>query len=145
MAESIINDLIRIRIQQSITGPLAAGLGAMFGATAAAPSTAGLTGNSFGVGGYIPPRAEGGPVGAGRPYIVGERGPELFVPRSSGQIVPNGGGGVQNHFNVDMRGASADAVIELRRLVLQVNGSIETRAVNAVVNARQRGVSALRN
>lgn len=31
----------------------------------------------------------GGPVGAGRPYIVGEAGPELFVPQSSGQILPN--------------------------------------------------------
>lgn len=28
------------------------------------------------------PRAEGGPVSAGRPYLVGERGPELFVPMS---------------------------------------------------------------
>jgi hypothetical protein len=34
-------------------------------------------------------RAEGGPVSAGSPYLVGERGPELFVPGSSGQIVPN--------------------------------------------------------
>jgi hypothetical protein len=34
-------------------------------------------------------RAEGGPVMGGRGYIVGERGPELFVPRQSGGIVPN--------------------------------------------------------
>lgn len=34
-------------------------------------------------------RASGGPVTGGSPYIVGERGPELFVPQSSGQIVPN--------------------------------------------------------
>lgn len=37
----------------------------------------------------IPARAMGGPVSASRPYIVGERGPELFVPHGSGQIVPN--------------------------------------------------------
>lgn len=41
----------------------------------------------------IPGRADGGPVGAGRPYMVGERGPELFVPRGNGTIVPNGAGG----------------------------------------------------
>lgn len=38
----------------------------------------------------------GGPVSAGNPYIVGERGPELFVPGGSGSIIPNGamtGGG----------------------------------------------------
>ena len=41
-------------------------------------------------------RARGGPVGAGRPYMVGERGPELFVPSRSGRIEPHGssGGGV---------------------------------------------------
>ena len=43
-------------------------------------------------------RANGGPVNSGGPYIVGESGPELFVPSSAGQIVPNmalGGGGGQ--------------------------------------------------
>ena len=38
-------------------------------------------------------RQHGGPVSAMRPYIVGEAGPELFVPRTAGSIVPNGGGG----------------------------------------------------
>ena len=35
-------------------------------------------------------RQSGGPVSAGRPYMVGERGPETFVPSSSGSILPNG-------------------------------------------------------
>jgi len=40
-------------------------------------------------------RAEGGPVAGGVPYLVGERGPELFVPKSSGTVMPNGSmGGV---------------------------------------------------
>ncbi len=34
-------------------------------------------------------RQHGGPVSMGQPYIVGEAGPELFVPNGSGQIVPN--------------------------------------------------------
>jgi hypothetical protein len=38
-------------------------------------------------------RAKGGPVFAGHPYIVGEKGPEWFVPRSSGTIIPHGQGG----------------------------------------------------
>lgn len=38
-------------------------------------------------------RADGGPVSGGRPYVVGERGPELFMPDRSGLIVPNGGWG----------------------------------------------------
>lgn len=47
-------------------------------------------------------RAVGGPVSANTPYIVGEVGPELFVPNSSGSIVPNnqlsGGGAVVNFY-----------------------------------------------
>lgn len=34
-------------------------------------------------------RAAGGPVTNGTPYVVGERGPEVFIPRGSGTIVPN--------------------------------------------------------
>jgi len=46
-------------------------------------------------------KASGGPVSGGSPYIVGERGPELFVPRSSGNIVPNHklGGGITINVN----------------------------------------------
>ena len=38
---------------------------------------------------YDAPREHGGPVNAGRPYLVGERGPELFVPKNSGGIIPH--------------------------------------------------------
>jgi phage-related minor tail protein len=54
----------------------------------------GALGNGGGIGGVIagflglPGRAHGGPVAPGRAYVVGERGPELFVPTSSGQIEP---------------------------------------------------------
>lgn len=40
--------------------------------------------------GILPGRASGGPVVGRTPYIVGEQGPELFVPNSSGNIIPNG-------------------------------------------------------
>ncbi|MFN9958231.1 MAG: hypothetical protein ACK55I_34445, partial [bacterium] len=54
-------------------------------------------------------RAAGGPVSAGSPYIVGERGPELFVPGRSGTIVPNdkmGGENVNVVVNVDAKGTN---------------------------------------
>ncbi len=61
-------------------------------------------------------RAAGGPVGAGRAYLVGERGPELFVPSAAGAIVPNdrlgGGSGSTVHVNVDARGSSDPAAVE---------------------------------
>lgn len=54
----------------------------------AARQTIGLFGSILGsiFGGF---RADGGPVAGGSAYIVGERGPELFMPSSSGSIVPN--------------------------------------------------------
>ena len=53
--------------------------------------------------------ALGGPVGAGRPYMVGERGPELFVPRTAGTIIPNHAmGGANVTVNVDASGSSVE-------------------------------------
>jgi len=57
-------------------------------------------------------KAKGGPVSGGSTYMVGEKGPELFVPNTSGTIVPNnklgGGGGATNVVvNVDAKGSSA--------------------------------------
>lgn len=48
-------------------------------------------------------RAKGGPIDAGKPYVVGEEGPELIIPNHSGTVVPNHklGGGGEVHFHVD--------------------------------------------
>lgn len=40
---------------------------------------------------YTPAMASGGPVSAGRAYVIGENGPEVFVPRMGGMIIPNSG------------------------------------------------------
>ena len=59
----------------------------------------------------LPGRAIGGSVQAGKPYMVGERGAEMFVPNQSGSIVPNnrmGGGGITIVNNVDATGSGAD-------------------------------------
>lgn len=58
-----------------------------------------LIGSIFG----LPGRATGGPVAPGRPYLVGERGPELFVPTSAGQIDAGSGGGGGRAVNVSIR------------------------------------------
>lgn len=52
---------------------------------------AGVIGGFLGLSGK---RANGGPVAAGRAYLVGERGPEIMVPSSSGTVLPSGAGGV---------------------------------------------------
>ena len=68
-------------------------------------------------------RAEGGSVKGGQSYIVGERGPEMFTPGSSGMITPNHalGGGTNVVVNVDASGSSVegdeDRGRELGRLI----------------------------
>lgn len=73
-------------------------------------------------------RATGGLVSSGRPYIVGERGPELFVPGSSGSIVPNGammsGMTVAPVYNIDARGATADLQSALPGILQENNRRI---------------------
>jgi len=55
-------------------------------------------------------RANGGPVSAGSPYMVGERGPEMFVPSGSGKIVANDqlGGSTSVVVNVDASGTNVE-------------------------------------
>jgi TP901 family phage tail tape measure protein len=74
-------------------------------------------------------KAMGGPVSGGRPYIVGENGPELFVPGRSGGIVPNhklaagGGGGPLVHIdNMNVRHESDAEIVSAkiaRRLIIR--------------------------
>jgi len=84
-----------------------------------------------GIGGFF--RAEGGPVSRGRSYIVGERGPELFTPGSSGMITPNhqlGGGSTSVVVNVDASGSNVEGDEgEGRALGLALSAAIETELI----------------
>jgi hypothetical protein len=68
-------------------------------------------------------RAMGGPVSRGTSYVVGERGPELFVPNTSGKIIPNGGsGGGGSTINLTVNGA-IDAEGTARTIIDVLNRS----------------------
>jgi hypothetical protein len=107
---AIGQDLVRLVFSNMITQPLAKGIGTF------------LSGM----------RAEGGPVNAGGAYMVGEKGPELFVPSSSGSIVPNGAmgssggsaGGVTVNYNIAAGVSRAELVPileqERRRLKAEI-------------------------
>ncbi|MEK9917977.1 MAG: phage tail tape measure C-terminal domain-containing protein [Pelagibacteraceae bacterium] len=123
MANSIISDIARMVIRQQITAPIA---GAM---------------NNF-LGGIF--KADGGPVMGSTPYIVGERGPELFVPGTSGRIVPNNamssvqGGGQTTIVNQTIQietGVSQTVRAEILNLLPQIKE--QTKA--AVLDSRLRG------
>jgi uncharacterized membrane-anchored protein YhcB (DUF1043 family) len=125
MAVSIINDLIRIQIQRSITGPLSDALGSLFSG-----GQAPVTG-----------KAIGGSVSAGSPYMVGERGPEMFIPNSSGAIVPNdklqqgqGAPTIVQNINIST-GVSQTVRTEIMSMLPRITEA--TKA--AVADSRRRG------
>ena len=89
---SIVEELLRQQVRELIAKTFG-GIGA--GAQNQNSSGGGL----LGLGGLFGFLADGGAAKAGRPYIVGERGPELFVPGTSGTVIPNnqmGGMGMSN-------------------------------------------------
>jgi len=67
--KALARDLLTLLFRQQITEPLAKGIGSFFKT--------------------LPFFANGGPITGGQPAIVGERGPELFVPGTSGRIISN--------------------------------------------------------
>ena len=112
VVRSLGRDLVRLVFSQLVTQPLAAGIG-------------GAIKSAFGF------RAMGGPVSSGSPYVVGEKGPELFVPHASGTIVPNnkmgggsGSGSVTVNYNIAAGVSRAELVPildqERRRLKAEI-------------------------
>jgi hypothetical protein len=91
------DDLKRVALatmDEIAAGALARGIGSVTGAPATGGGNplAGLLAGAAGALLGLPGRATGGPVAPGRPYWVGERGPELFVPTAAGRVEPAAGG-----------------------------------------------------
>jgi hypothetical protein len=101
----MVSEMLAFKILSNIPG-----LGSFFGSGSAKISS-------------IPGRAGGGDVTAGRPFMVGERGPELFVPNASGRIVPNqqlhGSMNPQFITHIDAKGADPGLIARLPQIMEQ--------------------------
>ena len=113
-------DLKRIALSvldQIASKALNSGLDAIFGGLGKGGGTSGIGGLIGSVLG-LPGRATGGIVSPDRPFLVGERGPELFVPTTAGQVEPtNRLGGTRNDVRVSInlaqpRGASTPTALQ---------------------------------
>jgi lambda family phage tail tape measure protein len=104
LARSIISDLIAIQLRAQATALFSRLIGGMFTGPTVGPGMAAAA-LPAGFDQYLAGRADGGPVMGNSPYLVGERGPELFVPNRSGTIVPTNqlanamGGGQTINYN----------------------------------------------
>jgi hypothetical protein len=108
MAAQIISKWIQMTILNSILSLFPGSGGGKGLSNLSAPaSISNPLGDLSGIG--VSYRAAGGPVTGGMPYIVGEKGPELFMPGRSGTVIPNdalGGGTTNVVVNVDASGNS---------------------------------------
>lgn len=134
MARSIIADLIRMQVQTAITKPLAGMMNSFF--TGTQTNGASVEDHSIFT---APGKAIGGPVSANTPYMVGEKGPEMFIPNGAGKIVKNsdlGGGStiVNQTINIST-GVSQTVRAEIANMLPQIANA----AKSAVADARQRG------
>jgi hypothetical protein len=120
MADAIVSSLRRIAAELAAQAALDALFGAMAKSENPYVAAIGVAGQSIGK------RAGGGPVAANDPYVVGEKGPELMIPRTAGYIVPNhklafgagaGGPTVNITNNINAPGASAEMLSKIMRIV----------------------------
>ena len=137
MAKNVIDSLIQMLIQKYIVD---AAFGAIvnFLSPKDVPVFKGPTGIEFGPAENYVGKAMGGAVAGGRPYLVGERGPELMVPSGNGTVIPNnalGGGGVTVVQNINVTtGVQQTVRAEIANLLPQISNA----AKSAVADARMR-------
>ena len=97
-------------------GSIRAGIGAVAGGQSLGSIATSLVGALLG----SPGRATGGPVAPGRAYMVGERGPELFVPTASGRIETGPSGAREVRVRIDLhapQGSEARGLAQSSRQV----------------------------
>ena len=116
-----IGDLWSAMIKRMIAEAASAQLSKyLFGAKGSGGGALDQLGEFFGflVSGFSPsPRAAGGPITPGRAYLVGERGPEIVVPRAAGTVLPNGAGlaAAAPTYVVNVQGDASENTLRLIR------------------------------
>lgn len=81
----------------------------------------------------LPGRAIGGPVAPGRGYVVGERGPEVFVPTAAGTILPSSASGARDvRVSITVQGPAATAPNMLAQSSRQVARAVRTALLSDI-------------
>jgi hypothetical protein len=138
---AVIDELFRLFVVQQLVGIVSGALGGLKPGGASGGAFGSSTGNFLP---GIPANAYGGSVMGNRPTLVGERGPELFIPGGNGTIIPNsnmrgGGGGSPISISVDARGSNDPAAVRA-----QVQQGILEAAPAIIAAAESRTIAGLR-
>ena len=165
VVNQMIAEFLRLQVIKPLMGSIFGGMGGMSGANTRIggslfsglfSSVLGMFGGgggmaaaqgfgrtaSFMLGGAFSGRASGGTVAPNRAVMVGERGPEIFVPNSGGKIVPNhnmkalGGQETVINQNINITTGVSQTV---RAEVLNMLPAIKQETLQAVADSRLRG------
>ena len=138
MLKSVVEMLVKAALQALVFKQIFAGLGGTKAVAAGGVGGffAGLVGELAG----IPGLQAGGSASAGQSYLVGEGGPEVFVPDVAGQIVSNSeiGGNTYYSYRIDARGADPSVEPRLRRVLREVHRSAVETAQSQIREAGWR-------
>jgi len=132
LGRTIYAALVNMFVTQAIINPLTKPFESLFGGGASSvPAKTGGSHLSLGK------RAAGGPVMAGRSYLVGENGPEMLtMGNSPGMITPNGGAGVNQTINI-----SAGVAQTVRAEIMALLPAIAQASNGQFIDKQQRGGS----
>jgi len=140
-------DMAKLIFQETVSKPLAKGLGSLFGSIAGKLFQGG-NGPAPVPSAPIPGYASGGMIPAGQLSIVGEKGPELFIPQASGTVISNNAlktGGLSSGPVINVTqiiNISTGVQQQVRAEVASMMPAIEKRTRDGVMNAINRGGSA---
>lgn len=123
MAADIVRELYRVLVVQQLVGGFDAKTGERSGVVGAL------------MGGFAGKRAMGGPVTGGKAYVVGERGPEAFIPTRSGYIAPNVSASATPSVTINQTFTGGVTQGDLARMLPQITEMTK----RAIIDQVQRG------
>jgi len=137
--ENVLAQIVSLIVQITILKPLLDSIKKSLGGEGGGFLGGIFSGIGSAIGGALVGKANGGYVAPNKPYMVGERGMEMFVPKTAGNIVPNnelGGSGVVVNQSISF---STGVVPTVRAEVLNLLPTIKQETINAVAEQRSRG------
>ena len=135
--EQMLQKIIQTQLMEPLMGGLLGGTGGMGGGGGILGSVLPMIGGFLG----IPGMAQGGAPSTRSPTLIGEQGPELFLPGTTGRVIPNndlGGGGettVQFNINaVDSRSGTQFILEQKKQIINMINSAQRQRGKMGIID-----------
>lgn len=132
--KSLAADFLKMLLEKEATSAFGSIIGLLAGVGGGTGAAVHASGAGF---------ADGGSPPVGQASMVGENGPELFIPNTAGTIVSNGAlrSGSGGTYYIDARGADQTGLARLEAMIRSVQGSIKPTSLAAATDNRRRSAA----